>query len=308
MSVEVMFVGRLGNNFFQYALGRIIAEHLEFEMTCRTFPIPPEHLALFSSEDTPSASLQSAANDFPQAALYIGGQRHWRPTQDFILGEGNWSGQSIDLAEVLANRSPRQIRLAGFFQRFEYYAPHLKKIREWFAVGRNNSKLDIFPRDVLVNVRGGKDFDRLGWTLDPAYYVNALESMNKLGRVYVCGIGIDSELRDALKPFNPLYIDGSPVEHFRLFQKFNRLIIPNSTFSWWGALLSSADVICVPDTSYLKGYSFSGSDVDLDVPESRYLKIRAQFCSSRVDKPPLPLAIEVPSGVAQYFKAPEPQA
>jgi hypothetical protein len=72
MSVEVLFMGRLGNNLFQYALGRILAEHLGFELRCQAFPASTDTRAQRALEAaTPGATLLSHAVEFPNVALHI---------------------------------------------------------------------------------------------------------------------------------------------------------------------------------------------------------------------------------------------
>jgi hypothetical protein len=288
MSVEVFLMGRLGNNLFQYALGRIIAEHLGFELTCSTFPLSPEGIRLSneSLKDTQSATLFSTASEFINAPLHIPGKRylHPHPTDDFVMDMTmTWKGQTIDLAGVLADHSPRKIRLMGFFQRYEYYRPYLDKIRHWFAVPPAMEDIQITASDILVNIRGGSDFNSLGWTLDPAYYMSALKQAGGAERVFACGVGIDATVRDALAPFNPVYVDGTPMEHFRFIQRFNRVVISNSSFSWWAALLSSAQEIYIPQGDGISGYSSNFEDVDLDVDDGRYIRIPCSFLPS---KPP----------------------
>jgi len=67
----------------------------------------------------------------------------------------------IDLAGILADRSPRRIVLDGWFQRHEYYRPHRAKIREWFTFCPSIHVPDAKP-DVVVNVRR-TDYVQLGW-------------------------------------------------------------------------------------------------------------------------------------------------
>jgi hypothetical protein len=276
VSVEVTFIGRLGNNLFQYALGRIVAEHLGFELTCRESPLPPA--AARSHKDTQSATLCSVASQFPNAPLSISGSRYSCPIEGFTLRRaGSWNGQTIDLAKVLADRSPRKIRLGGFFQRYEYYQLHLERIRSWFATTPGKENHPISSQDVLLNVRGGADFQREGWTLDPTYYVSALKRMTGVGTIFVCGVGISAGIRATLAPFNPVYVDGAPMDHFRLIQRFNRIVVPNSTFSWWAALLSSASEIYIPEVADKSRYSFKTAHVDLEVDDGRYIKIPSRL-------------------------------
>ena len=95
--------------------------------------------------------------------------------------------------------------------------------------------------------------------------------MQGKGRVYVCGTCIDGNVRAALEQYNPIFYDGTPLEHFSFIRRFNRIILSNSTFAWWAAYLSDATEIFAPRISLDGVYSFSGcGDIDLTMRESRY--------------------------------------
>jgi hypothetical protein len=69
------------------------------------------------------ATLTGLGDHFPDAPLSTRGAASEKPVERYELSqESPWRGHTMDLMSVLADSSPRQIRLAGFFQRFEYYA------------------------------------------------------------------------------------------------------------------------------------------------------------------------------------------
>jgi len=51
-----------------------------------------------------------------------------------------------------------------------------------------------------------------------------------------------------------------PVEDMRLMSRYDKIVISNSTFSWWAAYLSSATVIVAPEKWYTDGRG-------MDIPE-----------------------------------------
>src|SRR5262245_14809266 len=121
MAVRVTFRGGLGNNLFQYALGRIVAQHHGLAMTCtsgrarsRSFNQLPQAMGDIGLEDL--------VEYFPNAPLELPGETVDNPVEAFELGEDRaWQGQTLSLTAVLENTQRRQIRLDGYFQRYEYY-------------------------------------------------------------------------------------------------------------------------------------------------------------------------------------------
>ena len=291
MSVRVLHVGRLGNNLFQYALGRIIAEHHDYALECLNTRLedfcptggvpkdlgPPGTMEYLAREYGVGASgtLQDLGTGLFTNALAVAGRRVRAPVEDHCIAlGGGWGGQTVDLEAVLADTRPRQIRLAGFFQRYEYYAAHRQRIRSWLQCRPVASPFGVRPHDVLVNLRRGADYDALNWTLPLSYYEQILAGLSRLGQVYVVGTGIDDHARKRLRPFHPIYYPGSVAAHFSFFRQFRRIVISNSTFAWWAAFLADAEEIHAPRSANPAVYAFTGfGDVDLHMREPRYREV-----------------------------------
>ena len=291
MSVRVLHVGRLGNNLFQYVLGRIIAEHHGLALRCTTARLedfcptgqipqglgPPgsmEYLAREYGVGAPD-TLHDVAHELFATNLAVDGRSIEAPVENHSIAlGGDWGGQSINLHAILSDARPRQIRLAGFFQRYEYYAAHRERIRTWLRCRSVPLPFTIGRRDVLVNFRRGSDFDALNWTLPLSHYEQILAGLETIGQVYVIGTGIDTHVRERLRRFRPTYFPGSIAAHFFLFRQFRRLVISNSTFAWWAAFLSDATEIYAPRSGSRAVYGFTGfSDVDLHMREPRYREV-----------------------------------
>jgi hypothetical protein len=275
MSVKVTLIGRLGNNLFGYALGRIIAQQLRMELDCRQeVRSNPWRFAGKSLDVGISANLSDLREYFPNAPLHIEGRRFDHPIDRFELRPNEpWRGQRIDLQSVLENQDGRQVRLKGFFQRTEYYSPHKAQLREWFRpIGVKTPAAG--HADVVLNIRRGADFGLNDWILPASYYLDALSRLREIGDLYVCGTCIDQTLKDALSGYRPLYYEASPIEHFAFMMSFRRIVLSNSTFAWWAAFLSAADQIYAPRFASARAYSFSGfGDIDLHMHEDRYNEI-----------------------------------
>lgn len=216
--VEVRYKARLGNNLFQYCLGRIIAEELGFAL--RADPIP----------------------GFPNTGENIEGAIQEGPDQ--IL-----SGQRIDLAGVLADRSPRRIVLDGWFQHASYYRPFRGRIRQWLAMDPAIRVPDIKPA-VVVNVRR-TDYVQVGWALPFSYYEEAIE------RLLPQGGDIWIVTDDAKDPFfwqfrrwRPNFFRGNSLEAMMFMNRAERLVMSQSTFSWWPAFLAESQEAVCPAPSF----------------------------------------------------------
>ena len=115
-------MGRLGNRLTQYCMGRIVATALGFDLWCPTIPGFPN-----VQESAKDASPQTARLQF------VGGHR-------------------IDLAGILADKTPRRIVMRGFFNRYEYYRPHKDLIRKWLVSGSYEQSP---PDELTIHVRAG---------------------------------------------------------------------------------------------------------------------------------------------------------
>lgn len=274
MSVEVQFIGRLGNHLFQYAVGRLIAEDLGFHLHCASSEFIQPQIFGAPLDCGPAAALDSLAPFFPNAPLQTPGARHFSPVERIEVGLGGWRGQKLDLGTILADKSPRQIRLKGWFQRWEYYRNRQEDIRHWFTPTLACAARDVEARDVLVSIRRGADYGLSGWTVPMDYYEQALSSLSRVGRVFVCGTGVDQIVRSRLARFCPIYVDGTPITHFALAKRFRRIVLSNSTFAWWAAFLSDAPEIVAPQFTSGRAYCFRGfEDVDLALPSPGYREI-----------------------------------
>jgi Glycosyl transferase family 11 len=276
MCVKVKFLGRLGNNLFQYAIGRIIAEHHGLELECEQIEVQKEKMFMGHKYDIgPIATLETLTRHFPGAPLRIPGRRVDTPVECFETGQdNNWSGQTIDFQSILANRTPRQIRLAGFFQRYEYFAPYRDRIRRWFRCTPTRMPFEVAANDVIVSIRRGFDYGVLNWTLSLSYYEQVLSGLRDIGQVYVCGTGIDDQVRRLLGKYNPIYHNGTPIEQFYFMTQFKRIVLSNSTFAWWASFLSDAEEVYAPRAAHINSFGFTGfEDVDLHMREPRYHEV-----------------------------------
>jgi hypothetical protein len=269
--VTVKLHGRLGNNLFQYALGRVIAEHHGLALHCVDVNPVKTHSEAGAAQPPPD-TLAALTSFLPNARLDLDGREVAAPVERFeITPQSRWSGMIVDLPGILADTRPRQILLSGYFQRIEYLQHAHDRLRRWFALTGVAPDVTPAPRDVLINIRRDRGWALRGWALPLSYYEGILRRLSDVGRVYVCGTGIDEDVRACLAEYDPVYLDGPPIAHLANFLAFNRIVLSNSTFAWWGGYLSHASEIYAPHSGDRRGFAFTGwEDVDLHMREERY--------------------------------------
>lgn len=275
MAVVVTFLGRLGNNMFQYSLGRLVATELRLALRCVRVR-PPVGRRLSDNRSGDLCSLEDCADRFADVPLHMTGDVGDHPVQRFEVYPGSkWSGHTLNVRELLLRRDVRLIRLSGYFQRMEFYRAHKEIIRRWFAISETTTdSMVVSPDDILLNIRRGNDYASLGWELPLSYYSTALEKLRASGRVFVCGTGIDDEVRGEFEWLRPTYFEGQAFEQFMFIQQFSNIVLSNSTFGWWAAWLSNAAHIVAARQHRPGRYAFSGyRDVDLHMGTEQYHEI-----------------------------------
>jgi hypothetical protein len=212
--VEVRYNGRLGNAMFQYCLGRIIAEELGFALQAQ--PI----------------------DGFPETSAAVRGVSYASPVKTY-------EGQQLPIGEILNDGSARRVLLNGWFQQAEYYRPFREKILRWMSFGPEIRVPEV-TADVVVNVRR-TDYIKYRWALPFSYYETAIERVLPAGGS-VCVVTDDS--RDPFfrnfKKWRPTFFDAPPLEQMRYMSRAPKLIMSQSSFSWWPAFLADAQTTVCP--------------------------------------------------------------
>lgn len=216
--IEVRYKGRLGNNLFQYCLGRILAE--DFGYALQAGPIAA----------------------FPNTIESVEGEQHRAPEE--VL-----TGHRIDLARIRADRSPRRIVLDGWFQCYEYYREHKTRIRKWLTFDATITAPLIQP-DLVVNVRR-TDYVWLGWALPFSYYEAALERLlPRGGSVWIVTDDRFDPFFRRFAAWRPKYFLGTPAEQMLFMARARRLVMSQSTFSWWATFLGDSEEVVCPLSSF----------------------------------------------------------
>lgn len=262
--VEVRYQGGLGNNMFQYCLGRLLAEDLGFAL--RAQPIP----------------------EFPNTGQAVQGARYDAPEQ--IV-----AGQRIDIAAILADRGPRKIVLDGWFQRLEYYREHLSRIREWLAFGPSVA-LPEGPADVAVHVRR-TDYVGRRWTVPFSFYNAALERLKpRPGCVWIVTDDAKDPYFRRFRGWKPKFLSGAPGEDMLFLTRARNLVLSPSTFSWWAAILGAQEQVICPDAAFGAWSKLGASDGEVDLID------RDRFVCLTCDAPDTPTPRERQYQLRRYLQ------
>jgi len=245
--IYIKYNGRFGNNLFQYAMGRILAEQYG------------HGLGSYKGEN--SVSLLNC-----QRAL----QDKYSWTGPFITLSGN----RVELTAVPSG----SIYLDGTFQRAEYYIQHRDKIKKWFEV----PEIEFRPKneDVVLHIRRSDfGYKHNGGMLPLDYYGDILDN-NEFGQVYITGgcshfgekKDIDDQVKEYFQKYKPLYITSDAIKTFRAIQKFKNVVQSMSTFCWWASFLSDeAERIYTPITN--DGYWQKNGDINLMINNDVYVYV-----------------------------------
>lgn len=233
----------LGNRLFQYCWARDIAERKGFYF--KTNPI---------------AGFPKTYNDVPGIKFF---------ENELVTPEDT---QIFDMDEIYNHLG--KIIVHGYSQRYEYYVNNKKNIKKWLKIEDENLYEIPNEDDIVVNVRLG-DYVSLRWDLPIEYYEEMLKTENYRNAYIICDepenpklnklVSMGCIIKDNTHHKNKKYI-----ADFVFVKNAKKLIIANSTFSWWAAFLGNAKVY-YPCIKFPWIPNPTNTDVDLMVfDEDRY--------------------------------------
>ncbi len=223
--VTTNFKGGMGNQMFQYAFGRIIAEHKGHKLAISN---PDNRKELFTN--------------FPNAGAVEGketGHNLLQLTPDL---------QYLNLEQALNHDGA--IYLHGYWQKHYYYTPYEDRIRQWFAYDDSqHEKPD--PSDLVVHMRLGDQLKPEPIGLPPTVdvYVDLIKQIAPQRCILISDEPDEPFIAPIRALPNVVVRRGSQMEDFSMLKHAKRAIISQSTFAWWATFLGNLDTIYVPLTS-----------------------------------------------------------
>ena len=240
-------IGRLGNQMFTLFLGKIISNHLNFQLSNLTIN------NILTNKD-----FELHYNDITK-------QKYDRPIQ--YLDHCNFN-----LTNIVEDKTPRKIILDHFFQQKNMYLPYKKEIQKWSKISQYN----IDANDVGLHIRLDDLMHptSLQHLLPLEYYINAIELLKPFDNL---NIATDSITHPYIISLNKHYkcniIQGTPKKTMDYLSNHNKLILSQGTFSFWIGFLSNAEKIinAVPKTGW--NALSNKKEIDLLIDAPNYINI-----------------------------------
>ena len=232
-------LGGLGNQFFQYAVARRLAHHLNTEFKIDKSPFDSYELRNYQLDDFNVKNNFATAEDLKK--------------MKYKVIERNISTEGF-MSEVL--NCPDDTYLAGDWQCEKYFSDIENIIREEFTLKQNlieqvkfwSEKINSSDCAVSVHIRHGDyailpRIRYLFGILPLNYYVDCINELQKYFDNITAFIFSDDLqwVKENLKLNVPMeFVDNVPrdTQEIFLMSQCDHNIIANSTFSWWGAWLN----------------------------------------------------------------------
>ena len=213
------WIGRTGNNLFQYAAARLLAEknglHLSTIWPFTDFieVYPDQNGIIVNSKPILIKDTAAQSSD-----------------PDVDLLSGYFKGQSVEME--------------GYFQNVHYYNIHRDKIRSWFKLPDQQRNTHDWVIHYRVSDYWCKQVDsviRPDWHERILYANDFFNPLCKKKCYIVTEDANDEAVKILLSRLDGRgqIVSSNPKDDFNFIRSFDNIIIGNSSFSWWAAFLGT---------------------------------------------------------------------
>jgi hypothetical protein len=231
MIVTWQQLGNFGNCMFEYTAARLFAEKFNYELKTDIN---------FNGKDTNCEEFFTEFFDLED--------KHNLPIESFVGIYDDELDKILNYTEEEFKNSKyfnKNVRMEGYFQDPSIFID--KEVNKFFKF--DESKLiPVNDEDLCVSLRIGSDYKSLNFCIDPEIITNLLDSL-WYNRLVIVADEQDSEYLKHFDSYNATIVTNDskkPIKDFYTLMSFKNLIIPNSTFSYWAAVLGKANTIYAP--------------------------------------------------------------
>lgn len=213
--VTCSFFGRLGNNMFQYAMARIIANKYGMKM----------------------GTMWNHNNFLEANECYEG---HTVVGEPVVVDDVVFRAKAVNPLEGF-DFTGKKVHLNGYFQDAVFYNDHRDFIKGLWQLPPMKKN----TQDLVVHLRlTDYWWIRNKTVIHPKWYFDIInrEKFKKLYIVVEPHI-TNKKYLSYFQQWNPVIVSKSPKEDFNFLRSFDRIVCSNSTFAWWAAFLSDASKI-----------------------------------------------------------------
>ncbi len=254
--MQIRWMNGLANSLFQYAFARLVAERHGLALTYDRRPVAGQEHVLspldygLLHEGREIAHLEPPAERPLENLLHLVGRT---PTAPILNAENEpVYGDYHKYLECPLGGSSWFLPYHHLFEDHRIYRAHLEAIRAWFPPLPCTNR-----EDVCVHVRLGDFATVPGRVVPPGAYVEVLRSLSFRRLYLLTDDPTDEAYLAHFRRFDPILVSREVRRSFRdtnrrttladfnFMRGFDRIVIGNSTFGWWGALLSQASQVYV---------------------------------------------------------------
>lgn len=255
--IEVVFNGQVGNNLFQYFLGRCIAKEKNYRISYKVMGNESnivkfdDEFLIFSGIKLPKKIEGKEIHD------------NHRTFNDHIFNYSDIEGDG-------------KIILDGYFQNYLFYKKYKNFIKNEIYNYNNlfDTNFKPNPEDIVLHLR----LNNYPWKININFYERILQKEIYKKIWLVTDQPNHSDIFYLKNKFDCDVISSNPQNDFIFLINSNKIVMSQSTYCWWASLLSKAETIYYP---IVKNKNDSGIwflepwlNIDLFVDdEIRYKKI-----------------------------------